>query len=85
MWKSLGNIIDPLEVINGITLDDLHKRLMEDNLDAKEVEKAKEGQAKDFPECGADALRFALVSYAAQYGLVYFHCCCGGTNFCGCD
>lgn len=70
MSKSLGNVIDPLEVINGITLDGLHKRLKEGNLDAKEFERAKEGQAKDFPdgipECGADALRFALVSYTAQ-------------------
>ncbi|MCD7461038.1 Valine--tRNA ligase, mitochondrial 1, partial [Datura stramonium] len=70
MSKSLGNVVDPLEVINGITLDGLHKRLKEGNLDAKEFERAKEGQAKDFPdgipECGADALRFALVSYTAQ-------------------
>ncbi|KAM3341099.1 valine-tRNA ligase, mitochondrial 1 [Capsicum galapagoense] len=70
MSKSLGNVIDPLEVINGITLDGLHKRLSEGNLDAKEIERAKEGQSKDFPEgipeCGADALRFALVSYTAQ-------------------
>lgn len=45
------------------------------NLDAKEVAKAKAGQAADFPdgieECGTDALRFALVSYTAQVrGLV---------------
>nr|XP_016488558.1 PREDICTED: valine--tRNA ligase, mitochondrial 1-like isoform X2 [Nicotiana tabacum] len=70
MSKSLGNVVDPLEVINGITLDDLHKRLEEGNLDAKELERAKEGHAKDFPkgihECGADALRFALVSYTGQ-------------------
>ncbi|KAI3474661.1 hypothetical protein Pfo_029846 [Paulownia fortunei] len=70
MSKSLGNVIDPLEVINGIELKDLHKRLEEGNLDPKELKTAKEGQAKDFPdgipECGADALRFALVSYTAQ-------------------
>ncbi|XP_024028630.1 valine--tRNA ligase, mitochondrial 1 [Morus notabilis] len=70
MSKSLGNVIDPLEVINGITLEGLHKRLEEGNLDPNELEKAKEGQVKDFPngiaECGADALRFALISYTAQ-------------------
>ncbi|KAH9618500.1 hypothetical protein KSS87_013101 [Heliosperma pusillum] len=70
MSKSLGNVIDPLEVINGISLEGLHKRLEEGNLDVSEVAKAKEGQKKDFPngipECGADALRFALVSYTAQ-------------------
>ncbi|XP_010527840.1 PREDICTED: valine--tRNA ligase, mitochondrial 1-like [Tarenaya hassleriana] len=70
MSKSLGNVIDPLEVINGVTLEGLHKRLEEGNLDPKELVVAKEGQVKDFPngipECGADALRFALVSYTAQ-------------------
>ncbi|KAG5558497.1 hypothetical protein RHGRI_008438 [Rhododendron griersonianum] len=70
MSKSLGNVIDPLEVINGITLEGLQKRLEEGNLDPTELEVAKDGQRKDFPngipECGADALRFALVSYTAQ-------------------
>ncbi|KAK4481062.1 hypothetical protein RD792_011932 [Penstemon davidsonii] len=70
MSKSLGNVIDPLEVINGIKLIDLNRRLEGGNLDPKELKTAKEGQAKDFPdgipECGADALRFALVSYTAQ-------------------
>ncbi|XP_077226702.1 valine--tRNA ligase, mitochondrial 1-like isoform X2 [Tasmannia lanceolata] len=70
MSKSLGNVIDPLEVINGTSLEGLHKRLEEGNLDPNEILVAKEGQKKDFPngiqECGADALRFALVSYTAQ-------------------
>ncbi|KAL9243450.1 hypothetical protein vseg_017336 [Gypsophila vaccaria] len=70
MSKSLGNVVDPLEVINGISLEGLNKRLEEGNLDLSELSKAKEGQKKDFPngipECGADALRFALVSYTAQ-------------------
>lgn len=70
MSKSLGNVVDPLEVINGVTLEGLHKRLEEGNLDPSELAVAKEGQVKDFPngiaECGADALRFALVSYTAQ-------------------
>eukprot|EP00271_Cylindrocystis_brebissonii_P006439 TRINITY_DN19235_c0_g2_i1.p1 TRINITY_DN19235_c0_g2~~TRINITY_DN19235_c0_g2_i1.p1 ORF type:complete len:1187 (-),score=295.38 TRINITY_DN19235_c0_g2_i1:219-3779(-) len=70
MSKSLGNVIDPLEVINGVSLADLHKKLEEGNLDKREVEKAKAGQAEDFPEgikeCGCDALRFALVAYTAQ-------------------
>lgn len=70
MSKSLGNVVDPLEVINGISLEDLHKRLEEGNLDPSELSRAKDVQRKDFlngiPECGADALRFALVSYTAQ-------------------
>ncbi|XP_020205545.1 valine--tRNA ligase, mitochondrial 1 isoform X1 [Cajanus cajan] len=68
--KSLGNVIDPIEVINGISLEGLHKRLEDSNLDPKELTVARAGQKKDFPdgidECGADALRFALVSYMAQ-------------------
>ncbi|XVF34149.1 hypothetical protein REPUB_Repub18cG0033500 [Reevesia pubescens] len=70
MSKSLGNVIDPLEVINGISLEGLNKRLEEGNLDHNELATAKAGQVKDSPtgiaECGADALRFALVSYTAQ-------------------
>ena len=32
MSKSLGNIIDPLDVINGICLEDLHKTLLAGNV-----------------------------------------------------
>jgi len=70
MSKSLGNVIDPLEVINGCQLSDLLKKIDEGNLPPKEVDKAKEGQAADFPEgipeCGADALRFGLLAYTVQ-------------------
>ncbi|TPX44803.1 valine---tRNA ligase [Synchytrium endobioticum] len=67
MSKSLGNVIDPIDVMDGTTLDALQKRLEEGNLDAKEVARAKEGQKADFPsgipECGTDALRFTLCAY----------------------
>ncbi|KAF0913119.1 hypothetical protein E2562_020255 [Oryza meyeriana var. granulata] len=70
MSKSLGNVIDPVDVINGIPLDGLLKRLEEGNLDPNELSIAREGKKKDFPdgiaECGTDALRFALVSYTSQ-------------------
>jgi len=70
MSKSLGNVIDPLEVIDGISLEDLNAKLLEGNLPDKEIEKAKKGQAQDFPdgipECGADALRFGLLAYTLQ-------------------
>ncbi|XP_067001148.2 valine--tRNA ligase isoform X2 [Anabrus simplex] len=70
MSKSLGNVIDPVDVIRGISLEDLHKQLYDSNLDPKEIEKAKEGQKQDFPngipECGTDALRFALCAYIMQ-------------------
>jgi valyl-tRNA synthetase len=70
MSKSLGNTIDPIDVISGITLADLHETLEGGNLETKEIEKAKAGQKQDYPdgipECGTDALRFALCSYTAQ-------------------
>ncbi|XP_034943324.1 valine--tRNA ligase isoform X3 [Chelonus insularis] len=70
MSKSLGNVIDPMDVIRGISLEDLHKQLKESNLDAKELQHAIEGQKRDYPqgipECGTDALRFALCAYTSQ-------------------
>ena len=55
------------------SLEGLHKTLMGGNIDAKEVEKAKQGQKTDYPdgieECGTDARRFALCSYTTQVGL----------------
>ncbi|DBB14039.1 TPA: hypothetical protein ACH3X3_001004 [Trebouxia sp. C0006] len=70
MSKSLGNVIDPLHVIEGISLEDLHDTLTTGNLSPAEVQKATAGQKEDFPdgieECGTDALRFALVAYTSQ-------------------
>ncbi|ESK83669.1 valine-trna ligase [Moniliophthora roreri MCA 2997] len=69
MSKSLGNVIDPIDVIQGLSLEELHEKLHEGNLDEKEIAKAKAGQKKDFPkgipQCGTDALRFALCAYSA--------------------
>ena len=69
MSKSLGNVIDPVDVIQGLDLESLHAKLYEGNLDEKEIAKAKAGQKKDFPkgipQCGTDALRFSLCAYQA--------------------
>lgn len=68
MSKSLGNVIDPIDVIQGLDLEALHEKLYEGNLDEREIQKAKAGQKKDFPkgipQCGTDALRFALCAYS---------------------
>lgn len=48
MSKALGNVIDPIAVIEGITLDELHKTLETGNLDPKEVSKAKAGQVNEY-------------------------------------
>ncbi|EFN82871.1 valine--tRNA ligase [Harpegnathos saltator] len=70
MSKSLGNVIDPMDVIKGISLEDLQKQLLDSNLDPKELDRAREGQKRDYPhgipECGTDALRFTLCAYTTQ-------------------
>ena len=70
MSKSLGNVIDPLEVINGVGLDSLISKLKEGNLPPEEVKRATQDMQKQFPdgilECGADALRFGLLAYSMQ-------------------
>ncbi|CCJ30343.1 unnamed protein product [Pneumocystis jirovecii] len=67
MSKSLGNIVDPIDVIEGISLEDMNKKISDSNLDIKEQEIAKKNQKKNFPngipQCGTDALRFALCAY----------------------
>jgi valyl-tRNA synthetase len=72
MSKSKGNVIDPLDVRNGVTLKELQATLEGGNLDAHEIAKAAAGQAADFPAgipaCGVDALRFALCAFTSNSG-----------------
>lgn len=76
MSKSLGNVIDPLDIINGIDLETLHAKLLTGNLKEDEVERATKYQKTAFPagipECGADALRFTLLSYTTGGGDISF-------------
>ncbi|KAK4054912.1 valine--tRNA ligase [Microbotryomycetes sp. JL201] len=69
MSKSLGNVIDPIDVIEGASLESLHAQLRVGNLAEKEIGIAEKGQKKDFPngipQCGTDALRFCLAAYSA--------------------
>ena len=70
MSKSLGNVIDPMEVIQGASLQQLQDKLTAGNLPPKEIVKAQAGQAKEYPdgipECGADAMRMGLLAYTLQ-------------------
>ncbi|KAF2754315.1 valyl-tRNA synthetase [Pseudovirgaria hyperparasitica] len=76
MSKSLGNVIDPIDILEGITLPDLHAKLHVGNLDPKEVKNAERYQKAAFPqgmpECGADALRFSLIQYTTGGGDIAF-------------
>lgn len=49
MSKSLGNMIDPLDVMGGTTLQALHDKLEVGNLDAKEIQTAMKFQKTSFP------------------------------------
>lgn len=67
MSKSLGNIIDPMDVIDGISLASLQKRLEQSHLPRAEIERAKRIQSTQFPKgiepIGSDGLRLCLLSY----------------------
>uniref|UniRef100_A0A8B9M9M8 Valine--tRNA ligase, mitochondrial n=1 Tax=Accipiter nisus TaxID=211598 RepID=A0A8B9M9M8_9AVES len=67
MSKSLGNVIDPCDIIAGASLQELQERLHHRLLDPHELTVATEGQRRQFPhgipECGTDALRMALCSH----------------------
>eukprot|EP01063_Lacrimia_lanifica_P015291 TRINITY_DN22090_c0_g1_i1.p1 TRINITY_DN22090_c0_g1~~TRINITY_DN22090_c0_g1_i1.p1 ORF type:complete len:1040 (+),score=487.79 TRINITY_DN22090_c0_g1_i1:114-3233(+) len=66
MSKTLGNVVDPIDVRNGITLEALNEKLKTGNLESREVERAANLQKRIFPEgikqCGSDALRIGLLS-----------------------
>jgi valyl-tRNA synthetase len=70
MSKSSGNVIDPLEVMDGCTLETLLAKLHESNLPENEIKEAAGEKKKKFPqgipECGTDALRFGMLSYMVQ-------------------
>ncbi|ULT85976.1 hypothetical protein L3Y34_005984 [Caenorhabditis briggsae] len=67
MSKSLGNVIDPLDVLDGITFEKMVDRVKESALEPAEIENAVKDLTKRFPKgiarCGPDALRFALLKY----------------------
>ena len=50
MSKSLGNVVDPLDVMTGKDLDSMAKQLEDAGFSPTELEKAREGQRLSFPE-----------------------------------
>jgi len=49
MSKSLGNVIDPLQVIDGCTLEQLQQAILESSLTDKEIKKGVQDKKKQFP------------------------------------
>lgn len=70
MSKSLGNVVDPLHLINGVSIDKLSAALLEarnkGNISTEEMELSLGGMTKQFPDGiprhGVDPVRWGLLS-----------------------